>query len=218
MMAEPLRELLTPENGLIFRLTHIRNLPWILDNGLHCESSATLDPDFVAIGIPDLIQKRATRKVPTAPGGTLSDYVPFYFTPRSPMHYKIVTGHGVEQCSSEDLVFLVASAHRIIREGGTVLVVDRHAYVLNASFSSDLNTLANLDWPSLQASDFQRRPDDPAHMDRYQAEALVHRHLDVVLIDRIVCYGPEQRDELAAQLAQHQRDIPLSHQPDWYFR
>ena len=49
---------LSPEKALIFRITHIANVPWILANGLHCRSSAAQDPDFVEIGNPDLIDKR----------------------------------------------------------------------------------------------------------------------------------------------------------------
>ena len=44
------------------------------------------------IGNPDLIDKRTHRIVPAPPGGTLSDYVPFYFTLYSPMLYNIKTG------------------------------------------------------------------------------------------------------------------------------
>lgn len=83
---------LSPEKALIFRITHIANVPWILENGLYCRSAAEQDPRFVEIGNPDLIDKRKHRVVPAPPGGTLSDYVPFYFTPYSPMLYNIKTG------------------------------------------------------------------------------------------------------------------------------
>jgi len=53
------------------------------------------DPNYRNIGNPDLIDKRSRRVVPIPPGGTLSDYVPFYFTPFSMMMYNIKTGYGV---------------------------------------------------------------------------------------------------------------------------
>src|SRR5262245_37067596 len=93
-MSTPLASLLTPVRALVFRITHVRNVPWILDHGLHCQSSPERDPDFVPIGNPDLIRKRAVREIPEPPGGLLSDYIPFYFTPRSPMLYNITTGVG----------------------------------------------------------------------------------------------------------------------------
>lgn len=33
---------LNPEKALIWRIVHRDNLPWILDNGLHCANSGVL--------------------------------------------------------------------------------------------------------------------------------------------------------------------------------
>src|SRR5215211_5366668 len=98
---------LTQENGYIFRITHIANVPWILENDLACYNSNGKDPNFREIGLPDLTRKRANRKVPVPPGGTLADYVPFYFTPHSPMLYKIKTGHdGLKMTPMPDIALL----------------------------------------------------------------------------------------------------------------
>lgn len=35
------------ESATIFRLTHVDNVPWILEHGLHCKNSSVQDPDFV---------------------------------------------------------------------------------------------------------------------------------------------------------------------------
>ena len=75
---------LNPDKALIFRITHRDNVPWILEHGLVCANGQPQDPSFVPIGNRDLIGKRTHRQVPLAPGGTLADYVPFYFTPFSP--------------------------------------------------------------------------------------------------------------------------------------
>jgi ssDNA thymidine ADP-ribosyltransferase, DarT len=72
---------LTPERALIFRITHVSNVPWILDYGLRCASLNILDPGFRPIGSAGSIEKRAPRSVPAAPGGALSDYIAFFFTP-----------------------------------------------------------------------------------------------------------------------------------------
>ena len=76
---------LNPQKALIWRVTHRRNLPWLLDNGLHCGTSSVRSPDWIDIGNPELIDKRGSHPVPDAPGGVLNDYVPFYFTPFSVM-------------------------------------------------------------------------------------------------------------------------------------
>ena len=76
---------LNPQKALIFRIIHRQNLPWILQHGLQAVNSGTLSPDWVHIGNPELIHKRASHPVGVPPGGVLNDYVPFYVTPFSPM-------------------------------------------------------------------------------------------------------------------------------------
>lgn len=172
--------LLTPERAHIFRITHIENVPWILTNGLHCRSSRVLDPNYRDIGNPELIAKRAHRTVPIPPGGTLSDYIAFYFTPYSPMLLNIKTGHsGMKQTPMPEIVFLVSSLHTLIEQSVCFVFTDRHAYLRTAddAFSSDLADLDRIDWKILQARDFKRDPNDPGKFERYQAEVLVHRHL-----------------------------------------
>src|SRR6266851_10313202 len=81
------------------------NLPWILANGLHCRNSNRFDSEFVSICNADLIANRHYRAVPVSPGGSLSDYIPFYFTPLSMMSYNIKTGYrGIRQRSNEEIV------------------------------------------------------------------------------------------------------------------
>src|SRR5262249_40870245 len=98
---------LNPKKALIFRITHRDNIPWILDNGLHCKSSKMTDPHYVEIGNPELISRRSHRAVPTPPDGMLSDYVPFYFTPFSPMLLNIKTGYGgIPKRRNDEIVIL----------------------------------------------------------------------------------------------------------------
>lgn len=44
---------LNPEKALIWRIIHRDNLPWVLDNGLHCGNSAVKAPGWVHIGNPE---------------------------------------------------------------------------------------------------------------------------------------------------------------------
>ena len=56
--------ILTAEHGLLFRITHVANIPWLLTHGLHAPNGAVSDPNFVTIGNPDLIDRRTHRRVP----------------------------------------------------------------------------------------------------------------------------------------------------------
>lgn len=209
---------LSPEKGLIFRITHIENVPWALANGLHCRRSPVCDPNYREIGNPDLIQKRHHRPIPIPVGGTLSDYIPFYFTPYSPMLLNIKTGYnGMKQTPMQEIVIFVASLHRLAQEGIPFVIADRHAYLATAKFVGDINGLDLLDWPRLQTRDFKHDPDDPGKFERYQAEALIRDHLPVSALSGILCYGPEQASILQAHVDAHHCPTSVLQRRDCYF-
>jgi hypothetical protein len=209
---------LNPQKALIFRIVHRDNVEWILDNGIHCRNSPVFDPKYVNIGNPELIDKRNGRSVSGPLKGTLSDFVPFYFTPYSPMLYNIKTGYGgIKKRSNDEIVILVSSLHKLSKKGVPFIFTDRHAYLEAANFYSDLSDLTEIDWSILQQRDFKRSPEDPGKFERYQAEALVHKILPCDALLGIICYD----DTIAATLKKHisMRNLALSihTKPGWYF-
>lgn len=208
---------LSPDKALIFRITHVANVPWILANGLHSRSSGTQDPNYVEIGNPDLIDKRKHRVVPVPPGGTLSDYVPFYFTPYSPMLYNIKTGwNGIVKRPMSEIVILVSSLVALRDQGVPFLFSDRHASLVQATFSSDMAELNRLDWKIWQARDFQRDPNDPDKLARYQAEALAHGHVPISALQGIVCHGGAEETSLKEMVHNSAPDLAVYSRPGWY--
>jgi hypothetical protein len=209
---------LNADKALIWRIVHRDNLPWILANGLCCKNSALQDPGYVAIGNVDLIDKRSHRVVPVTPGGVLSDYVPFYFTPFSPMLYNIHTGRGaVPRRANEEICILVSSVHRLRELGLGVVFTDRHAYPRLARYFNDPVHLAEIDWPLLQARNFSRNPDDPEQIERYQAETLVHQQVPVAGLLGIICYTQVVKAGLDAQIAVLGLTLEVHVMPQWYF-
>jgi ssDNA thymidine ADP-ribosyltransferase, DarT len=209
---------LTSAKAWIFRITHIENVSWILTNGLYCCNSDCRDPDFRQICNLELIAKRVSREVPIAPGGTLSDYVPFYFTPHSPMLLNIKTGYnGVCKTPMQDIVILATSLPKVNKEGLSFVFTDRHAYVRAARYFDSLEDLDNLDWPLLVRRDFSRDPEDPGKMERYMAEALIHQLVPVSALLGIACYGPAQLERMQSLVASHSLSIKVVARPDWYF-
>lgn len=209
---------LNPEKALIWRIIHRDNLPWILDNGLHCKNSQDQDPNYVAIGNADLIERRSHRLVPVAPGGVLSDYVPFYFTPFSPMMYNICTGRGgVVRQHNEDIYILVSVLDKVHQLGSLFAFTDRHAYLPLAKYFNSLDNLNEIDWPLLQARNFKRNPDDPEQIERYQAEALVYRHLPVDGLVGIICYTETLKQRIEQEVQIRNLTLPVYARKEWYF-
>lgn len=209
---------LNAENAYIFRIVHCDNIPWILKHGIHCGTSQTRDPNFVSIGNPDLIAKRATREVPVAPGGALNDYVPFYFTPNSPMMYNIKTGYnGITKRANVEIAILVSSIHQLKKLGVPFVFSDRHAYLRAARFSSDVADLERIDWPALQRRDFRKDPNDPEKVERYQAETLVHKCCPVAALLGIGFYDEKTARGFDASVTQNKPMLKLLACPRWYF-
>lgn len=210
---------LGPEKALIFRVTHVGNVPWILSHGLHCASSDCLDPNFIQIGNPDLIAKRPERRVPIGPGGSLDDYIPFYFTPYSPMLMNIKTGrNGVAKRPMTEIAIMISSLRRISEQGVPFLFTDRHAVYEAATFYNNLDRLDQIPWEAIRARDFKRDPDDPGKFERYQAEALIYKHLPVDCILGVAFYGAQVQQQFQQSCDTLGLKMQVLCKPGWYFR
>ena len=192
---------LNATDARIFRITHVRNVPWMLDHGLVCRASERADPNFITIGLPELIEKRRTHPVPIAPGGTLADYVPFYFTPASVMLFNIKTGYnGVAKRPNSDIAILVSSLPKLRASGVPFVFTNGHAYMQETDYFNDLRDLDRIDWGILQRRDVRRDTDDPGKLGRYQAEALAHRLVPVSALLGIACYDVGAKAALEAEV------------------
>jgi ssDNA thymidine ADP-ribosyltransferase, DarT len=209
---------LNPKKALIWRIVHRDNLPWILDQGLHCGNSTVKAPAWVTIGNPELIDKRANHPVPTSPGGSLNDYVPFYFTPFSPMLRNIQTGWGgIQKRPNEEIIILVSSLQHVAANGLQFLFTDSHAYYQWANFYSDMADLDKIDWPLLQSRDFKRDAEDPAKFERYQAEALIYQHMPTTGLLGIMCFTDEQKHRIEREIQNRKLQLQVHTRTDWYF-
>jgi ssDNA thymidine ADP-ribosyltransferase, DarT len=210
---------LNPERALIFRVVHVSNVLWILKNGgLHCPNTAEQDPNYVNIGNADLIAKRSRRIVPIPPGGTLSDYVPFYFTPFSIMMYNIKTGYGgIIRRENRDIAILVSSIHRLTELGLPFVFTNQHAYTADTEFCARVSELDKIDWALLKSRDFKTDDADPGKQARYQAEALVHQRVPLDALLGIGCYDESVKRDLAAQVEQCGVKLGVKTTPIWYF-
>jgi ssDNA thymidine ADP-ribosyltransferase, DarT len=209
---------LNAQKALIFRIVHRNNIPWILHHGLHCGSSTTRDPNYVTIGNVELIEKRASRSIPVHPHGTLEDYIPFYFTPYSPMLFNIKTGYrGITRRANEDIVILVSSLHRLNELKLPFVFSDRHALLKTAHFSANIADLDRIDWKILRERDFRRDLNDLQKTDRYQAEALVFKHLPVGALLGAACYNTIVGAALETEIKKRGLNLRVLVQPTWYF-
>lgn len=208
---------LNPEKALIFRIIHRDNLPWILDHGLHASNGEIADPNYRNIGNVDLIGRRNQRKVRVGPGGSLSDYVPFYFTPFSIMMYNIHTGYNVRQVPNEEILIVVSSLARIAELQIPFVFTDQHAYPAMANYYTDLGDLNKIDWTLLNQKDFHHDPDDPGKKERYQAEALIWKHVPISALLGICSCNADVDANVKAELQNRKLVLQSIVQRGWYF-
>ena len=208
---------LNPEKALIFRIIHRDNLPWILDHGLHASNGEIADPNYRNIGNVDLIGRRNQRKVRVGPGGALSDYVPFYFTPFSIMMYNIHTGYNVRQVPNEEILIVVSSLAKIVELQIPFVFTDQHAYPAMANYYTDLGDLSKIDWTLLNRKDFQHDPDDPGKKERYQAEALIWKHVPLSALLGICSCNADVDANVTTELQNRKLVLQSIVQRGWYF-
>lgn len=209
---------LNPDKALIFRIVHVDCVPWILKHGLHCRNSPDQDPHYVNIGSASLIDKRSRHVVPIPPGGTLSDYVPFYFTPFSIMMYNIHTGYGgIPRRANQDIVIFVSSLRRVHKLNLPFVFTNQHAYAADTDYFGDLANLSQIDWPLLQSRNFKTSDADPGRQLRYQAEALVHRHVPLTALQGVGCHNDAVKQKLQSLIAAAGQTFTVKTTPTWYF-
>jgi hypothetical protein len=133
----------------IYHFTHVRNLATILGLGcLWCDRER-LGQGLESVGIAyqHIKDRRARKRVPVGLGGTLADYVPFYFAPRSPMLFAIhrgqVPGYDGGQSS---VVHLVTSTEAVASEPPPFVFTNDHADMAFSRFYDDLRKLDQVDW------------------------------------------------------------------------
>jgi hypothetical protein len=198
----------------IYRITHIDNLGFILDNGLYSKSSDKQDPKFISIGNNEIINARSVKDVDVHPGGTLADYVPFYLGNRSPMLYKIQKGYGR---SPREIVYLVTTLDAILAHSCQFVFTDGNARAELVHFYSQHQEqiLHELDWEAINAKYWN---EDYHKQHKKQAEVLVLQHVPMSAIKYIVCYDESTKNLIFKLL--HTGNAPhiqLAVRPTYYY-
>lgn len=202
----------------IFRITHINNLPFILQNGLHYYNAAIKDPTFTAIGFPTLVAYRNDRQVPLAPGGTLADYIPFYFWYKSPMLYVIHKGNDPEVISTpqQDIIYLISSFEVLQSCNCRFLFTDRHAKLDYAHFYEKPEDIKQLNWEYIKMDQWGRSY-GAERKEMKQAECLVHHYMPCEAIIGIAVMNEKALEKVNNYLHEAELNIQVKIKPNFYF-
>lgn len=210
----------TPQRGLLFHFTHLRNLPSVIERGLRSDSAVRADGMLaVEVGEDRIKEQRRQRTVPIGPGGVVADYVPFYFAARSPMLYTVQRGNVAGYQDGQDpLVYLVTDIPHVQAVGCRFVFTDRNAYYKFAEYEDDPARLDDLvDWPLMEATMWNNTADDPDRMERRMAEFLVHGVVPFQAFTHIGVRSPKTEFAVAELLAVLDHPPKVIVRPAWYY-
>lgn len=197
------------ENIKIYRITHIDNIPHVIEFGITHKNSQNSNPGFVPIGDTSLIDTRSHRIVsvnnnePAQYGIksiTLGGFIPFYFGIRMPMLYVIQNGGNFveKSISPEDIIYLVCPILDVINLDNNYFFTDGHATDNFTTFfdHSKLDSLPNIiNWDAIRAKYWGGHENLDTKRQK-QAEFLTTRDVPFNCIKGFGCYNENAKAKL----------------------
>lgn len=220
-----------PDPVSLFHITAIANLPQICNAGMLVSKKrgAAVGIDYQNIAHRGAQGARALRALPDPPGGTVHDYVPFYFAPRSPMLSAIHNGR-VAGCvwQQADIVQFETTVDRVTSGGKPFAFFDRNATLRHSHCYTDLARLDVVAWDLLTEAPqldgfckyFHDRSAEARHadrMERRQAEFLVKDAISLDQFTRIGVIDQQRADEVGTLLRAAGVNLRVDAMRDWYF-
>lgn len=211
-----------PAPIIIYRLVHMNTLPTLIERGgLHAPNFTPTD------GLPyrtiHNLQVQASRRlttIPCGPGGTIHDYVPFYFGPLSPMLLNLKTGRvaGYNE-GQEPLIYLVTTVQKVVDKGGRYVFSDGHGLARFTNWYDKFSEMDQVDWAMVEQRYWTDQANDNDRMRRKQAEFLVYREMDWTAVLVVGVYNSTAKQRVQDVLDAH----PGAHCPrvlvkgSWYY-
>ncbi len=196
-----------------YRMTHIDNIPYLLKVGFVHPDSEKASPNYIPIGNQSIIKIREELHH----NYKLSDYIPFYFGPHTPMLFNIQTGYnGVTKYPPSDIVFCAIKIETVIEQNWECIFTDGHAVTEITTFFKqdrlpDLDKLVSVDdvyakyWKDDNDLDLQRRK---------QAELLIKNEIPAQYIAGFFVYNAESKQKL---ISMGVADDKILLAPEYYF-
>jgi hypothetical protein len=208
-----------PKPTQIIHMTHVDNLDSILARD--CLSSnarlARARRSFTNIAYSSIQQKRAAKVIPCGPGGSLHDYVPFYFCNRSPMLYTINKGNVQCDGGQASIVHLISTVEQVANRGLDFVFTDGHGIMSFTSFYDDLDDLGVVDWNVISARYWNDTAEDGDRSRRRQAEFLVHNVFPWDLVTDIVVFNDSTKGDVEQLVDKHGHQPNILVRRNWYY-
>lgn len=181
----------------IYHMTHISNVPSILQRGLYPHKNP-----FQQVDISDCdVNSRRSRNEPIY-NKPIHSYIPFYFNPKNNMLSK-------RRSIQKDIVILVFPKDLILSQGA--IFTDGNASTDRTRFYNRLNDLDKLNWDCIYTSGYYSGYPDGART--RMSEVLVPDYVSAEKIEGIICHNHLTR----SMVEQYTNDKIVSVNTKMYF-
>ncbi len=209
-----------PLEPKIYHIVHIDRLPSILAEG-RLLSDAEMQGRLEAgteIGIPRIKQRRHRNQLRSHPGLYVGQCVPFYFSPRSVMLYKIHRNNDQElpyRGGQEPIIHLESDLRRTVNWAETNGL--RWAFTSSNAGAqvfddfADLDQLGHINWGVIRATYW------PEERSAKQAEFLIESRFPWDLIDHIGVMNHTRRTEVQEYIQHEDHRPPVTAIRGWYY-
>jgi hypothetical protein len=190
----------------LYRIVHLDNLATLLlRGGLHAPNTTPEDGHpYRTIHSVQVQEGRRLRAIGCGPGGTIHDYVPFYFGPLSVMLLNLHSGRveGYHE-GQRPIVYVVSTIERVSQAGRPWVFSDGHGLAAVTRWFDDPARLTEVDWDLVGARYWADTPEDNDRKRRKQAEFLVHAFLPWTAVAGIAVFDEAVAESVRAVLARN---------------
>lgn len=197
----------------VSHITHINNLLSILDQGCLWSDAKRIELGFANqnIGYDHIKQRRLIRPVSVAAGGTIGQYVPFNFCPRSVMLFVVHKGHDDFQGGQDRVLHLISDMDTIKLTNEHCFFTDIHADLDYAEQIDNFDRIEELDFSRINKKYWQEFKEEK------QAEFLAFESVQWKNIRQIGVKTQAIADEVIALLQRSEHKPEVVVQPTWYY-
>lgn len=212
----------SPVQPMIYHITHVENLPSILQDGGLCSDAVMLarGGPSASIGMGSIKQRRLRLPVKCHDGDRVGDYVPFYFGPRSIMLYLIHAANHPELAyrgGQEPILHLEADFTDTVEwakaNGRRWAFTLSNAGAVYTEFRNNPSQLQEVNWDAVQARDFR----GAVIKEGKQAEFLLQESFPWKLVRRIGVHSTAIHSRVVRAIAAAGHRPPVEVLPGWYY-
>jgi hypothetical protein len=211
--------MINQQRTFCYRITHINNLSLLLQNGIVNKHHPNADNNYIEIGNPEIIDVRSITLVRIDNYGMIGDYVLFYFTPKSIMLYNIISGywHPLVPKRNRSEILIIRCLISDLAKLPQWFFTNGQGNDMASNHYNNLINLGQIDWHSIQNSDFSKSDGDYDRQRRYQAEFLVYKEVPFTSIESLIVYNVEASNIVTEVLNQKNINLAVNIQQQYFF-